>query len=716
METGLGLNGILASALTTLDTNTAALRTVSNNVANMNTPDYARRVVNEEVLLSGNQLSGVGIADVQRIASQYLNQESLSANAGSSQYAAENDAFQQLSGALGQPGDGTALTTQLDNIFNALGNASLSPNNSTSQQNVLSSMQNFASSVSSLSSSITGLQNQMDQQVVSSMGTVNGIIKQIYDLNQQIQTAQASGDSASGMLDQRDQALQSLSQYIGVRTVQQPSGQMSVMTQDGISLVGDTYAQLSYPGGVSNGNYGTINLQNINPNTGDAIGGSTSLDSHLGSGQLQGLINMRDGTLADLQSELGSFARTTAQSFNAQSNANAAFPPPTSLNGSNTGLLSTDALNFTGKTTIAVADSSGNLVSRIDVDFGAGTLSVDGGGAVSIGSTIGSFTTALNSALGGNGTASFTNGALSISASGSNGVVVQDDATTPSSRGGTGFSQFFGLNNLFSTSAPSILSSGLSASDAGGFAAGGSMMFTLKGPNGEIGKQASVTLTAGMTIGNIVSALNTSFGGAATFALNSDGSMSVTPSAGNAGYTLQVNSDSTQRGSTGMSFTTLFGLGAGVPAALTSNFSVNSAIANSPSQLPLAQSSIGAATAAGDNIVGSGDNRGLLALQNLQNSNQNFAGAGALNAQSATLDAYADSFYQDAATRGSTAQTNATTQSDRLSEAQSRQSSYSGVNLDEELTNMMTYQQAYSAGARMLTVVQQLYDTLLAVQ
>src|SRR5580692_8078101 len=95
METGLGLNGILASALTTLETNTAALRTVSNNVANMNTPDYARRVVNEEVLLSGSQLSGVGIADIQRIASQYLNQESLSANAGSSQYAAENAAFQQ---------------------------------------------------------------------------------------------------------------------------------------------------------------------------------------------------------------------------------------------------------------------------------------------------------------------------------------------------------------------------------------------------------------------------------------------------------------------------------------------------------------------------------------------------------------------------------------------------------------------------------------------
>jgi flagellar hook-associated protein 1 len=272
------------------------------------------------------------------------------------------------------------------------------------------------------------------------------------------------------------------------------------------------------------------------------------------------------------------------------------------------------------------------------------------------------------------------------------------------------------LNDIFKTSAPSILSTGLSASDAGGFAAGGTMSFTLKGPNGEVGPQASVTLSAGMTIGNIVSALNTSFGSAATVSLASDGSLSVTPSAGNAGYQLQVNTDTTQRGTTGVSFTELFGLGTNTAAALTSNFSVDPAISASPSRLALAQGSIGASTVAGDNIVGAGDNRGILALQNLQNSNQSFAGAGALNAQSATLNAYADSFYQDAATRGSTAQTNATTQSDRLSEAQSRKQSNSGVNLDEELTNMMTYQQAYSAGARMLTIVGQLYDTLLQIQ
>ena len=78
---------------------------------------------------------------------------------------------------------------------------------------------------------------------------------------------------------------------------------------------------------------------------------------------------MRDQVLGGLSQTLGNLAQQTAVAFNAQANANAAYPPPTSLTGRDTGLLSTDSLGFTGKTTIAVTNASGNLVSRVDVDF-----------------------------------------------------------------------------------------------------------------------------------------------------------------------------------------------------------------------------------------------------------------------------------------------------------------------------------------------------------
>lgn len=712
----MSLNGILSSALSALQTNQAALRTVSNNVANINTDGYVRRVVNQEAQVSGGQLTGVDISEIQRVADQFLNQEVLTSQGTSSQYGTENDVFTQLNGFLGKPGDGTALTSQLDNVFTALGNVALAPTSSTNQQAVLTQFQSLADTVTNLSGSLSKLQTTVDQQVTSSIGSVNTMIKQIYDLNSQISTANAAGDGASGLLDRRDQVLQQLSQQIGLRTSDGPNGQLVVSTQDGVQLVGDTYTQLSYAGGASNGTYGSIMLDNVNPATGQTFGQPMALDPHLGSGKLKGLIDMRDGSLAQLQQELGNFARQTANAFNAQHNANAAFPPPTKLDGRDTGLLSSDALNFTGKTTIAVADNSGNMVSRIDVDFSAGTLSVDGGAAVSFGGTVGGFVSALNTALGANGSASFSNGKLSISANGTNGIITQDDATTPASRGGSGFSQFFGLNDLFRTSAPSIQATGLSATDAGGFAAGGTMSFSLKGPDGQVAKTASITLTGSETIGTIVSDLNTAFGGTMNFSLASDGSLSATPSSAYSNYSLNVTQDTTTRGSTGMSVSQLFGLGTTQASAAAVGFAVNSDITASPSRLSFAQPSITATSVAGSSIVTSGDSRGLLGLQNVSSTKQSFAKAGGMAAQSASLGDYAAGFYQDVAMRSQTAKTNNTAQSDRLTEAKSRQSSVSGVNLDEEMSNMMVYQQAYSASARILQTVQTLYDTLLQIR
>jgi flagellar hook-associated protein 1 FlgK len=361
-----------------------------------------------------------------------------------------------------------------------------------------------------------------------------------------------------------------------------------------------------------------------------------------------------------------------------------------------------------------VADSSGNLVSRIDVNFDAGTLSVDGGSAQSIGVTVGDFTTALNTALGANGSASFNNGQLTISASGSsNGFLVQDDASAPSSRGGAGFSQFFGLNDLFQSGVPSITATGLSASDASGLAPGGVISMQLKGADGTIVKPVNVTTLAGQTIGDVVAALNTAMGGAVSFTLNGNGSISVANSANYSKYQLYVTGDSTQRGNTGLSFTSMFGLGTQAVANQAANFSVTPLVANTPDNIPLTNPAITSGSVAGDTIIQGGDSAGAIALENVPNKTVRFPAAGGMATQAASLSNYAAAFYQNVSALSNTVTTNQTTQSDRLQQSQQQLASDSGVNLDEELTKLTTYQQAYSASARVLSVVNQLYQTLM---
>jgi flagellar hook-associated protein 1 FlgK len=712
----VSLNGIAASALTALKTSSAALGVVSNNVANINTPGYARRVINEQTLAPGGQLMGVDIASVQRVVDKFLQQETLSAGGAASQYDTQAGLFSQLNGLLGGPGDNQSLATGLTNLQKAFATASQAPTSPSSAAAILGALNGLSNNIGNVTQTISALQSQVDTQTVSSVADTNTLIKQVFDLNIQVRNAAAHGDTASGLADQRDLALQSLSQKMGIKVITGTDGSIQVTTTDGTNLVSTTYAQLSYSGGQQNGVYGNIQIQDINPANGQSIGAAAPLDPHLDGGALKGLIDMRDQQLGGLAQSLGNFAQQTAQAFNAQANANAAYPPPTSLTGHNTGLLSSDALNFSGKTTLAVTAPDGTLVKRIDVDFSAGTLSVNGGASASLGGSIGSFTTALNAALGTDGTASFNNGVLSLSSSTSNGLLAQDDATTPASRGGAGFAQFFGLNDLFQSKAPSLGATGLSASDASGLAAGGQVALSLKGPNGDIVRQVNVTTTAGMTIGNMVTALNTALGGAATFTLNSDGSISTAKSALYSDYQLNVTNDTTLRGGTGTSFTALFGIGDNTLANQAMNFGVTPQVASAPQRIGLATATINSTTALGQSIVTGGDNSGALALQTLVTKNRGFSAAGGITAQTGSLSDYASTFYQNLSTRSNTVTQAQTTQDDRLQEAQSRMASNSGVSLDEELTNLTTYQQSYAAGARLLSVVDKLYETLLQIQ
>ena len=707
----MSLDGILSSGLSAVQTNSSALRVTADNIANVNTPGYVRRVVQQQTLAPGGVLSGVELANVQRIVDQYLDTEVLSANGNSSRYDVQSTIMDQFNSALGSPGDGNSLGAGMDAIYAALGQASLDPSSLTSRMGTLNDMGTFAQTISSLSDSVASLRAGADQQISTAVSQANTLIQQIVQLNPQIQHAMTVGDTGTGLLDQRDSLVQQLSQLMGIRTTSQPDGRLFISTLDGVQLVGDNYSVLSCS--PTNGpSFNPITIQTRNVLSGQPVGSPRTFDAHSATGQLRGLLDVRDGALASIASELGSYAQTVAQAFNAVHNASAAVPPPTTLDGRQTGLLDTDSLNFTGATTLGITDSGGKLLHKVNIDFDAGTLSVDGGPSSGIGGTVGSFVTALNSALGANGTASFASGVLTLSATGNNGIVIADDPNNRTSRAGTGFSQFFGLNDLFVSAGNMIPATGLQSGDTAGFAPGGSISLLLKGPAGQRVGETTVAVT-GTTIGDMVAALNSAFTGKATFALDPNGQLQVTPAAAYSGYDLEVTLDTTARGTTGESFSSLFGMGTSEQMARAQSFRLADGVANSPEALAFAQPSLTSGSLLGDTVVTPGDNRGLLALQDLVNQTHPFAGAGAIPTRNVTFGDYAAAFYQDVASRGNAIDTSKSAEDTRLNLAKQKQSEKEGVNLDQELENMTVLQQAYNAGARLLQVAKELYDELL---
>jgi flagellar hook-associated protein 1 FlgK len=64
-------------------------------------------------------------------------------------------------------------------------------------------------------------------------------------------------------------------------------------------------------------------------------------------------------------------------------------------------------------------------------------------------------------------------------------------------------------------------------------------------------------------------------------------------------------------------------------------------------------------------------------------------------------------------TRGRQLDMNFAAQSSMLSQVQAEQQAVSGVNLDEEAVNLMRYQQAYEASAKVIAVADELFNVLL---
>lgn len=435
---------------------------------------------------------------------------------------------------------------------------------------------------------------------------------------------------------------------------------------------------------------------------------------HLGSGELKGLIEYRDIEGPQLADRLSEVVSRIVAELNKAHNANSAAPAPATMTGRNTGLdLPTAVSGFAGKTTIAVTNAAGVIQRQVAIDFSAGTMSVDGGAATAF--TPANFLTQLNTSLGAFGSASFSGGVLSLAATGGNGLAIGDDPTTPSMKAGRGFSAFFGMNDLIRSDRIADYDTGLSATDAHGFTAGQNVTFRFANAAGARLRDITVAVPAGGTMADLLTQLNDpslGVGRYGAFSLDANGRMTFTAS-GSDPVTMSVVDDTTSRGAGGPTMSELFGLDAGTRTVRTSGYSIRADIDRDPRLLALAQLDL--TVALGQPALSAGDGRGARALADVGEKAVNFASAGGATGGSMAVSRYLSDLAGDIGGRAASAEQRQTAASALVTEARSRRSSYEGVNLDEELVKLTTYQQAFNASARMIQAAKDMYDILLGM-
>jgi flagellar hook-associated protein 1 FlgK len=306
---------------------------------------------------------------------------------------------------------------------------------------------------------------------------------------------------------------------------------------------------------------------------------------------------------------------------------------------------------------------------------------------------------------------SFQNGQLVIDADNANtGIVITDDPARPGTRAGRGFSHTFGLNDLVSHGGPLSYATGLSAADDHGFT-GGDVTFALRDNDGAIVRTVSMTVTAGTTMGALRTELNTALQGFGTATLDANGRMTLTPTNNNIGR-IDVLQDTTVRGDTALSVSQLFGFGESLPIERARSNTIRSDIRANPNLLGSAQADL-AGAAAGQRVLSPGDGRGALALEAAGTTPRAFSDAGSLTGQVTSISDYAARLAGHAGVRAEALEAAKAAAESVREEVRERRMSEEGVNLDEELVKMTTYQQAYAAASRMIQAARDLYDIVL---
>ena len=717
----MSLDTAMKIAISGLSASQTALSNTANNIANVNTPGYARKVVQFENQTAGTEAAGVKISGVTRTVDLFLAREQLVALAQARRFQAAAIIHDRLQSLLGSPGDNVSLTGKLDDLLNNIPALTTDPASGVRRTALVNSMDTFAAEINRVSKLTQELRGEADRRISEALGRVNNAILRIHSLNPAIAREEVVGRDATALIDQRESALREIAKIVDVRVNTMTGGIMGVSTTSGVVLLDQVPRKLTYtPPGVINTQvrFSQIIVNKVDPVSQVLTPTGAVIDPNVRSGELRGLLDVRSQELPEIASSLGEFAGQVVDALNAAHNSNSTVPAASTLTGRNVGVLATDLhASFTGKVTLATLSATNNYVNRVEIDFDANTISKNGAAAVAIsGTTIADVISDVNTALGA-GTLVLSNGALTFAApTGASGVAALQDATTPSARGGRGFSHFFGLNDIMSSQVPSHFDTGFAATDAHGYGNSGIMSLVLTGPNGQTAKTFSLDFASigGANFSNVVTDLNTGLNGFGSFALDSNGAMSFTPTASYKDYKLAVTSDTTSRGASTKSLSDQFGIGDRYVQDAAFGVKVRSDILSDPKKLALAKLDLSANALAGT-VPGltSGDNRGVIDFQNVSTNLYSFAAAGSLAATKTTLSTFGATVLSDLASKAEQSALRGKDSAALAAELEARISADSGVNLDEELANMILFQNAYSASARMIRTARDLFDILL---
>ncbi len=713
------MSGTLTLALETarsgLLTNQAALNVVANNVSNANTEGYSRQDPQFESRTVAGVGAGVELSRIARNVDEGLRRNIREEMGALHAMDVQGSYFSRLQDLFGRPEDNSSLSHILAEFSGATRSLAVNPQDALAQREVVRWGQETAIKFNRMSGSIQDLRLEADQRIGQAVDEINGLLNNIAQLNNDIGRNGRVGLETNDLRDQRDLALERLSGFMDIRTYTGGGGEVVVLTADGQKLADNHATPVSHVTASFLDAGATHAEGDLNGIYVGAAIPENDITNTLRSGELYGLVQMRDTILPNLQSQIDELGAELRDAVNQVHNRGVPFPGMTEMTGTRAftePAAQTVTFAGTDDTTLALFDRNGNEIRST-------TVRALIGGA---GDTVQNVTNAIDTWLGGDGSASLVDGHLRISVIGADrALAIRDQsATAPGSPakdaviqfdadndGGAdqtveGFSNFFGLNDFYVDDGTGHLFESNVVKP--NFIANAATL-TFRDASGAMGP--AVAISAGDSLADIADSIN-----AAAFGVTA----SVVPDG--AGARLRIGSDDgsgftlTQDIPGGDNLLTNLGLHA-ADLGVSGSLAVRSDIAAKPGLVSRGAVQWDAnAGVSGRHFLSEGDDAAVRALAGVFDTATAFDAAGGLDAVGVTLGQYATGIIGENGVQAKTNADRAAVQGSLVESLQHKSNSFSGVNLDEEMADLMLYEQAYAAAARVFSAVQSMFEDL----
>src|SRR6202163_4104187 len=329
----MSLGAALATAMSGLRANQAGLSIVSSNIANAQTPGYVTQRINQTETATGDTGASVSVIGVNRQLNQFIQTQLRSETSGGAYAGQMASVLTQLQSVYGTPGNAGTLETAFSNFTTALQSLSTTSGSSSAQITAVTAAQSLAQQLNATTRGIQTLRSNAEQDINLSVGQANATMTQIAQINTQLQGMSSTDPAAATLMDQRDSAIDKLSQLMDIRVSTDNTNETAIYTTNGVELVGAQASQLIF------NSQGTLNANSQwNANPANSSVGSLSIKlangatidmidtNSISSGQIAADLTLRDKTLVQAQAQVDQLAASMASALSDKTTGGAVAP------------------------------------------------------------------------------------------------------------------------------------------------------------------------------------------------------------------------------------------------------------------------------------------------------------------------------------------------------------------------------------------------------